>query len=268
MNRDRIAAVVRKDWLELLRNRQALMPVLIVPLIFVVIFPAAIILLARSGMLADQGDLQNLLEIFPSELIPAGYDDTQATVHLALTYMLGPLFLIIPIMLGSITSASSFVGEKERRTLEGLLYTPITNRELVMAKVLVSLIPSVVFTWIAFVICTIVVNVLGWPLFDAWFFPNAVWLVMVVLLAPLIAFLSVLLIVAVSQRSSTMQSAQGASVFLILPVIAMVASQSAGLVFFDAWLVLVASAIVAVLDLILFWLIATRVNREQLLLRM
>lgn len=268
MNRQRIAAVVRKDWLELLRNRQALVPILIVPLIFVVAFPSAIVLLGRSGLLTDQGDMAEFLEIFPAELIPAQYDDTQAMVYLALTYMLGPLFLIIPIMLGSISASSSFVGEKERRTLEGLLYTPITNLELVLAKVLVSLIPSVLVTWLAFIICALIVNILGWPLFDAWFFPNLIWLAMVIILAPLLAFLSVLLIVAVSQRSATMQSAQSASVFLILPVIVLIVSQSAGLVFFDTWLVLAASVVVALADAALFWLVATRFNRERRLLRM
>ncbi len=268
MNRQRVAAVVRKDWLELLRNRQALIPILIVPLIFVVAFPSAIVLLGRSGLLAEQGDIRDLLDLFPSDLLPAGYDDTQAAVYLALNYMLAPLFLIIPIMLGAISASSSFVGEKERRTLEGLLYTPITNIELVLAKVLVSLVPSVLVTWLAFLVCTVIVNVLGWPLFDAWFFPNLVWLVMVLVLAPLIAFLSVLLIVAVSQRSATMQSAQNASVFLVLPVIALLVSQSAGLIFINTWLVLVASAVVAVLDAVLLWFIATRFNREQLLLRM
>lgn len=268
MNRQRIAAVVRKDWLELLRNRQALVPILIVPLIFVVVFPAAIILLGRSGLLDDQSDMTEFLELFPTEMIPATYNDTQAMVYLALTYMLGPLFLIIPIMLGSVTASSSFVGEKERRTLEGLLYTPITNLELVVAKVLVSLIPSVLVTWLAFIICALLVNILGWPLFDAWFFPNLIWLLMVVLLAPLLAFLSVLLIVAVSQRSATMQSAQSASVFLILPVIALIVSQSAGLVFFNTWLVLIASVIAAILDAVLLWLVANRFNRERLLLRM
>ena len=268
MNRQRIGALVRKDWLELLRNRQALVPILIVPLIFVVAFPAAIILLGRSGLLADQSDMTDFLDLFPTELVPSQYDDIQAIVYLALTYMLGPLFLIIPIMLGSITASSSFVGEKERHTLEGLLYTPITNVELVLAKVLVSLIPSVLVTWLAFVTCALVVNILGWPLFDAWFFPNLIWLVMVVALAPLLAFLSVLLIVAVSQRSVTMQSAQSASVFLILPVIALIVSQSAGLVLFNTWLVLAASVVVALLDAALFWFVATRFNRERLLLRM
>jgi ABC-2 type transport system permease protein len=268
MNRSRVTAVVRKDWLELLRNRQALLPLLVVPLIFVVVFPAAILVLARSGMLAEQDDLQELLAIFPSGMIPETYNDTQAAVYLALTYMLGPMFLIIPIMLGSVTASSSFVGEKERRTMEGLLYTPITNRELVLAKVLVSLIPSVVCTWLASIICAVIVNGLGWPLFNEWFFPNLIWLLMILVLSPLLALLSVLLIVAVSQRSTTMQSAQSASVFLILPVIALIVSQAAGLVFFDAWLILAASVVVFIGDVVLFWLIATRVNREQILLRM
>ena len=87
-------------------------------------------------------------------------------------------------MVASTTASSSFVGEKERRTIEGLLYTPITDRELVLAKVLVSVIPSVLLAWAAFVVYTVLVNALGAPLMGGLFFPTWTWAIIIVVLVP------------------------------------------------------------------------------------
>ncbi len=269
MNRTRMLALARKDWLELLRNRQALIPVIIVPLIFVVIMPSLIILAGNTSIISlPASDLESFAEIFPESMVPDGYTPEQTLVYTAITYMLAPLFLIIPVMIASISASSSFVGEKERRTLEGLLYSPLSNRELVLAKVLASFIPAVAFTWVSFIIFTVLVNGLAWTLFDGPFFPNWTWALMTVFLVPLVAFLSVLLIVAVSQRSTTMQSAQGASVFLVLPIIALVVSQSSGLLFVDVPVVAAAILVVALVDIVVFWLVVRSFQREQLLLRM
>ena len=63
-------------------------------------------------------------------------------VVLMLGYFLAPLFLIIPLMVAAIVGAESFVGEKERHTLEGLLYTPATDLELYAGKVLAGAVPA------------------------------------------------------------------------------------------------------------------------------
>ena len=53
--------------------------------------------------------------------------------YIFLNYTFVPLFMIIPVMVASIIAANSVVGEKERKTLETLLYTPVTNREFLTA---------------------------------------------------------------------------------------------------------------------------------------
>ena len=77
------------------------------------------------------------------------------------------------------------------------------------------------------------VNVLGGPILGGVFFPTPTWIVIVVALAPLVAFLATSLIVAVSGRSTTVQGAQGATVLVILPVVALVVGQASGLLLFD-----------------------------------
>jgi ABC-type Na+ efflux pump permease subunit len=58
----------------------------------------------------------------------------------------------MPIITASVLAADSFAGEKERKTAEALLLTPATNEELLVGKILASLIPAVLLTAIVFLI--------------------------------------------------------------------------------------------------------------------
>ena len=65
---------------------------------------------------------------------------------LVLGYLLSPLLLVIPLMVSAVLAADAFAGEKERRTLEGLLLLPIADRDLFLAKVLSAYLPALVIT--------------------------------------------------------------------------------------------------------------------------
>ena len=266
INWQRVSAVMRKDWLEVVRNKQLLASLVVVPLVFAVVLPAGIILLGKSGILTSTvSGLQSFLDNLPPGVAPASYTPEQTVVYAVIVYFLAPFFLMIPVMIASVTASSSLVGEKERRTIEGLLYTPLTNRELILAKVLGSVIPSVLLTWIAFVVYTAIVGMLGAPLMGGIFFPTWTWAVLIVLLVPLVGFLVTSLIVAVSGRSTTMQGAQGTAVFLVFPIIALVVGQATGLMLFDATVALIAAAVLVVVDLLAFILVVARFRRERII---
>jgi ABC-2 type transport system permease protein len=269
IDRQRVGAVIRKDWLEVVRNKQLLGSLAAVPVAFAVIFPAAIILLGSSGILTSTiSGLQGFLDNLPAGTVPADYTIDQTIVYAVIVYFLAPFFLVIPVMTASITASSSFVGEKERRTIEGLLYTPLSNRELVLAKVLGSVIPSVLLTWAAFAVYTVIVNALGWRTMGGVFFPTWTWAVLVVALVPLVGFLATSLVVAVSGRSSTMQGAQGAAMFIVFPILALVVSQATGVLLFDVPVALAAAAGLLVIDLVTFFLVVARFQRERIVTRL
>ena len=52
------------------------------------------------------------------------------------------VFLLMPITGAMALAAHAIVGEKQARTLEPLLATPITTTELLIAKVLGALVPT------------------------------------------------------------------------------------------------------------------------------
>ena len=171
-------------------------------------------------------------------------------------------------MIASITASSSFVGEKERRTIEGLFYTPLSNRELVLAKVLGSVIPSVLLTWVAFIVYTLIVNVLGSPMMGGVFFPTWTWSVIIVVLVPAVGFLATSLIVAVSGRSTTMQGAQGTTLLVVFPIIALVVTQATGLMLFDVTTAVIAAVALIVIDIAAFIFIVARFDRERIITRL
>jgi ABC-type Na+ efflux pump permease subunit len=266
INRRRTWALIRKDWREFVRNKQVIAPLLIVPLLFVVIFPTAVILLGNNSAITSSiTGLRAFLDNLPGGILPDGYSVQQTVVYAVIVYFMAPFFLLIPVMVASLTASSSIVGEKERRTIEGLLYTPLTDRELVLGKVLASVIPAVAIAWGSFLVYAILVNALGAPMLGGIFFPTVTWIVIVLALVPLVAFLATCLIVAVSGRSTTVQGAQGAAVLIILPIIGLVVSQASGLMLFDASIALVASALLLLIDAAVFVVAAGNIRRERIL---
>lgn len=269
IDRRRVWAVIRKDWLEISRDKQVIAPLVVVPLMFAAFIPAVVLLLGRTDIPASSiSGLQSFLDNLPVGIVPGGFSPEQTVVYAVVVYFMAPFFLLIPLMAASITASSSLVGEKERRTIEGLLYSPLSNRELVLAKVLGSVIPAVAITWIAFVVYALIVNTLGAPLLGGVFFPTWTWVVVVVALAPLVGFLATSLIVAVSARSTTMPGAQGTAMFVVFPVLAIIIGQSTGLMLFDATVALATAAVLLVVDAVAFVLVVARFDRERIITRL
>ena len=91
----------------------------------------------------------------PSDaLYPAGIRGGKPAEQLILLvngYLLAPLFLIVPLMVSAVLAADAFAGEKERRTLESLLHLPVSDRDLFVAKLMVSFLPALAVSWLGFV---------------------------------------------------------------------------------------------------------------------
>ena len=264
----RIRALVAKDWLELVHNQAAMIPIFVVPAVFVLFFPTLFFtLLGNDVVRVGINGVDAFLRNFPAELLPVGLDAEDQMLYAMVTFFMAPLFLIIPVMIASIVASSSFVGEKERRTLEGLFYTPLSNRELAFGKIAASFIPAVGFTWVCFLAYTVLVNALGYSRFGL-FFPTTQWVLSMLLIVPLIAFVAIAATVAVSQRAKTMQGAQGAAMFFVFPIVGFVVSQSAGILLFNNTVVLIFAAVLAVVAVMMFFLVVSRFSRERMLMNL
>ena len=257
-----IRAIATKDLRESAGSSQVLAPVVIVPLIFVVFYPVGLLVGLRYMSAAD---VNSFFEKIPADLIPAmaGLSAQGKAAYMATAFLFSAFFLIIPTMMATILAANSFAGEKERHTLEGMLYTPVTDTELVVGKIVGTVVPAVVFSWICFAVYTVLVNVFANPLVGRQFFPTSNWWVLMLLVVPAVSVFVTACVVWVSARVATYQSANSIAGFVVLPMILLVLGQVNGLMLLGPMLFAVIGVVLAVLDVLLMRWIVKTFDRER-----
>ncbi|HHY61949.1 MAG TPA: ABC transporter permease subunit [Firmicutes bacterium] len=274
MNRRAVRAIARKDIMSITSNIQVWLPMLIVPLVFAVLFPIGASFAIRATDTSTSSDFQELLDVL--EKLPQSsldslkgiFDslitDQQRIAYMMFNYFMAPFFLMIPLMAASTISVDSFVGEKERGTLEGLLLSPVDMRSIFAAKALASLIPAIAISLTSFVLFAVCANVFAWPIFGRLFFPSIAWAPLILLVMPAIGLLAVLINVFISARVSTFQAGYQMSGFLVLPVIALMIGQFTGIMLLDAKVLLAIGAALIIVDYALLMAITKRLDKAQI----
>lgn len=264
MNRSE-KTLIYKDINEITNSRRVIMPMTIVPIILTVIIPLAILIGASfigndSSMFTKMAPL---LKKLPSEYTT--YTPAQLLIKVMINFMFPSYFLIIPIMCSGVIGASSFVGEKEHKTLESLLYTPISMEQLLRAKILGVFVPSYIVTLISFIAFGIIFNVGGFIYFGGLIFPDIKWLIIILWISPAINLLSLIFTVMVSAKSETFQEAQQVSGLLVIPVILVLVAQMTGVLLINNLVMLIAGGILFILDYILIKRISSKFIPEKLI---
>jgi ABC-type Na+ efflux pump permease subunit len=175
------------------------------------------------------------------------------------------MFLMLPILVASVIAADSFAGEKERKTLEALLYTPTTNRELFVAKLLSGWLAAIAVAWVGFVLYIVMANAAAWSQLHRIFFPNAMWLVLILWVVPAIAGLGVGAMVLASSRAQGFQDANQLSGLVILPVVALFYLQVAGVMYFNVIVAILMGLVTWLLTGLSIWLGSRIFQRNRLL---
>lgn len=271
MNRSRaIQAIVLKDVRAISANLQVLLPMLVVPVILGILLPGGITwAILRFG--AQAGEVQELLELL--ERLPGGsltdtlakFDAvTKQAAFFTANYLLAPFFLLIPLMAASTISADSFAGEKERGTLESLLFSPIGVDGLFIAKALASFLPAVLLSWGTFLLTFITVNAVAWPWFGSVFFPTVNWLPLMLLVVPLIGLATIFLNVFISARVSSFQAAYQLSGVVVLPVIGLFVGNMTGVLLFSTPVIIGIGLVLAVINLVLLLVLRRYLDRARL----
>lgn len=275
MNWRSIRAIARKDLLEVRQNKMAWMPMLLLPLIFCVILPLGVIILPRlfipesAGQAISAGtDIAEMMDLLPPAMkgIFEGLDEHQSIIVFVLGYMLAPLFLILPLMAASVIGADSFVGEKERKTIEALLYTPATERELFVGKMLAAVLPAILLTWGAFVVYILILNGVGGTVMGRLWFPLPTWWPLILWVTPAVATLGMVGAVVISARVSTFMEAYQSTGLLVIPIILLVIGQISGIVYLSVEVALVFGLIIWLVDAVLLWLSLRLFSRTALMI--
>ncbi|MBC8587723.1 ABC transporter permease subunit [Paratissierella segnis] len=261
MNKRQLA-LIKKDIRSITSNKQAFMVILIVPLALTIVLPSILVIV--TALVPDSAsDFQALLDMLP--ITAQEGDQVQIILGLVLNKIMPVFFLLIPIMASSVMAASSFVGEKEKNTLETLLYSPLSLKQLFQAKILAGFSVGMIVSFISFVAMMIVLQIEMLILTGAVILPDISWLIIMLLIAPSISLVSIGITVRGSAKSQTMEEAQQRAVFLVFPIIGLVVGQFTGIILVNSWLLLGIGMVLALIAALIIKNIVGKFTYEKLL---
>jgi ABC-2 type transport system permease protein len=216
-----VLTVFGKEWREIASNK-LLLGVVAAPAVIFAAIPTAIVAFIQVNDLDmnQLGQIEVMLSAFPElppKLAAQGFIVTNFMAY----------FLLIPAMVPIAIASQSVIGERQARSLEPQLATPVEVTELLAGKTLAAALPAVVATWAVWVGYGLINGAIADPrLLRMVFSPT--WIVAMVSLVPLICVLSVLLGVIVSSRVDDPRTAQQFGAFVVLPIIAIAVAQFLG----------------------------------------
>jgi ABC-2 type transport system permease protein len=260
----RIRALVDKEFLDLSRNRMVLLPVAIVTLLALVLpFGIAIAVPALTGhLLADD---QDLVRVSATVAAPERLS-SNARIQLFMFQQFLMMFLLTPITGAMALAAHSVVGEKQSRSLEPLLASPLSTGELLAAKVFGALLPTLAISLAGLALYAGGIVLFAEPGVAA-AMANVRTLLLILLVAPAAALVSLQSAVLISSRVNDPRTAQQFGVLIIIPLTAILVAEFTGSLWVSAAaLALIGAGLLAIWLLLLVASIAF-FERESILTR-
>jgi ABC-2 type transport system permease protein len=186
--------------------------------------------------------------------------------------MMSPVIGIMVIVPASTISANALVGEKEQNTLEALLCTPLTNRELLIGKVLSSFIPTIALLLGSVLVTEIATNIILTSVgAEVILFPGVSSLFLLLVAGPILVAAVISVMVLISGRVKRVYEAYQSSgaavmIFLIPLVLPMMSMNNGGIVDMNlVWLSnIITLLIVSVLAIVTWTLAIRRFNRDRI----
>lgn len=255
-------AVIKKDIRGVTLNKQVFAVLLVVPLALTIVLPSIFVLV--TAFAPDAASVfQKILDMLPAD--NGARSQQQRIFGLILNNIMPVFFLMIPIMASSVMAASSFVGEKEKHTLETLLYSPLSLKQMFQAKILAGFSVGMMVSYISFAAMMLVLELEVFLLTGEAILPSSSWLAIMLLIAPAISIIAIAVTVRSSAKAQTIEEAQQRAVFLVFPMLALLIGQFTGILLISAGLLWGVGAVLAALDVLLMRGAAGSFTYEKLL---
>jgi hypothetical protein len=152
--------------------------------------------------------------------------------------------------------------------MEALLYTPTSDMELFLGKVLAAVIPAIGLSWLTYLVYIVVVNVTSFGLFNRIWFPLPAWWPMMFWLTPAFALLGISATVMISSRVKTFMEAYQLSASLVVLVLALVVGQLSGVMVLGVGTVLLMGTLIWIVDAVLITLSVRNFRRSTLIAKL
>jgi ABC-2 type transport system permease protein len=259
----RVVAVIENEWSQLIRNRVVVFTTFAPPFLFVALALTVLYISAFVDLNPDAVDrISNALGTGLSKETQI-LDHTDA-IRAALLSPFLPLFMMLPIVVPLTVASYSIIGEKQNRSLEALLSTPIRTWELLLAKSMAAAIPGIAATWYSFAIFLLASRFLV----TYWIYNHLIlsptWLLAITLLTPIFTMFAVALGIIISSRAKDPQSAQQLGSLIVLPLVGIMIGQVVGVVNVTYSAIVTTAIIIGVLDVGLLALAVRLFRREAI----
>jgi len=213
--------ILRREWMETLRNRLLLSTILIPPVLLTV---APLILAGAVGDRALPAELAT--QVLRQKPEWGAFSPGELAGAFAVQQFL-VFFLLMPAYIPLSIATFSIIGEKQARSLEPVLAAPIRTVELLAGKAIAALVPGVLAGWVTYVAFVALASVVYGPaLFGV--VTDGSWLAGVFLLGPAVGLSSVVAGVIVSARVNDPRVAQQIGGVVIVPIVGLVMVQATG----------------------------------------
>jgi ABC-2 type transport system permease protein len=258
-------------WRELLDQRQnrMLWPVYVLMPLLGAALPVLLTLVSAELLSEQTSGAPKVASILASVrfLAAASGLDLERAAALFLMRLSGGYFLLMPLAIVSIAGAYAIVGEKQQRTLEPVLATPIATRDYLLAKLLAVTVPAVLVSWIAALLGALAAAVTVELTRGAAIWPDRYFWVAVFVLAPEVAAITALVCLRVSARMNDAQAANQLTALVLVPALLILFAALGPALVTRMRFLLGACAVGAVLTWVLFGWVRRTFDREEILCR-
>jgi len=250
----KVFVILRKEFIEIVQQRILLFSIILPPLLFAVI-PLFVLQLGGHGSRASSLAIPSLEGLTLHEY-------TQGVIGTEFSN----LYILLSMIVPSIIAAYSIIGEKNNRTLEPVLATPVRRWQLLAGKILSALLPAVIVTWISgglfiaelaiFTDANVVSHVV-----------TAGWLILFIACTPLLGLIAVAIMTAISSRVNDTRTAQQLSVWAVVPIIGIILGELSGQFELTVLVAVITTIILIPIAILLTWGAAQLFQRETILTR-
>jgi ABC-2 type transport system permease protein len=268
MDWKRVRIVVRTELKQLAQAKDFWFPMVILGSLFFVVVPTVLFLtITQIGDVQVVDKVSKAIDVLPQSTQNAIPEASSAgrTAYALAVFLLAPVAIVVPLTISTAVGAASLVGERERGTGEFLAHSPAAAREIYLGKVIASMIPGYLTTFVGFGAYSLIVNLLVGPEVGGWFFPTGQWWVMVLWVLPPFLAITLSIVLRLSARVKSTAAAQQASGLVTLPLIGIAYGQATGSLFGAATLGLFMGAVAWFVALLSLTRGMQKVQRSRLL---
>jgi ABC-2 type transport system ATP-binding protein len=268
------ALIARRELRETLRDPNLLLPLVVLP-VMIGALAGVTAFFSFGGQTGAVGTAVTnaALDQLPAAAVqrlgnlPTPTSDRIATLETLLKAFSIPLFWVIPVALTPAVAADSFVGERERASLEPLLAGPVATSQVLLGKLLAAVIPAVAGTWLGVAVFWLMTVLSRSPLYPRWLIADGDWLFSLLVMTPLVGLFTAGVAALISTRVSGYRVAYQLNGLIVLPVVLLLIPATAFLFLVTSAALLYVAALFLALDVtVVVW--ARRLfTRERLLSR-